>query len=120
MEKWRTKHYWGNKRISATRKEENKKKYKRYNTDTEIEIDKNLINEVKSALKQRTGLEFPDRKVKELFKNEDDYPLIIKAIGTLNNKDLSKAVTKNKILQILAIRVKEISFADRSYNKGYR
>lgn len=108
------------KEYQLQRKEENKKKYKRYNTDTEIEIDKNLINEVKSALKQRTGLEFPDRKVKELFKNEDDYTVIIKAIGTLNNKDLSKAVTKNKILQILAIRVKEISIADRSYNKGYR
>lgn len=103
------------------RKEQNKKKYsKKYNTDTEIEIDSNTIKEVKSVLKQRTGLEFSDSNIKELFRDEDDYTTIVKVIGTLNNKDLSNLVTKKKILQTLAIRVKEEDFANKFYNKGYR
>ena len=115
------------KEYQLQRKEENKKKYKRYNTDTEIEVDSNSIKQVKLALKHKTGLDFTDRHIKEVLITDtrngqklQDFSTVINAIGKLSNRELSNAVTKDKIIQAISIKVKEISFADRSYNKGYR
>ena len=115
------------KQYQLQRKEENKKKYKRYNTDTEIEVDSNSIKQVKLALKHKTGLDFTDRHIKEVLITDtrngqklQDFSTVINAIGKLSNRELSNAVTKDKIIQAISIKVKEINCADRSYNKGYR